>query len=256
MTIAESIRAFRKAFGLTQTEFGRLVWLSQASVSNLESGRETNITDERLQFLRNFPNYRPDEDPDGLFADFDDGPALSFDHYKWDADEWVGRVGAIIEAVDDARNGAPQPTSNVKARVESPADVEVMVPWYTVSVRAGDGAPIFEEAVRQFNVSQHYKGTAVYEVSGDSMINAGIEEGDRVVVKLTALFKNNDIILCRYNNTLMVKGATIGDGAIWLHPANDHMHPWPVKEGDQFECMGIVTELIRRPYRLKFKHGG
>lgn len=257
MTVAEAVRGFRKEFGLTQTEFGSILGLSQASISNLESGRETNITDDRLRFLRSFPNYDPNEDPDAEYMDVSELPPPF--QQKWDALRWERMAMVLIEAIDDARAGAPQatpPESNVRARVESQVESDVMVPWYSISVRAGDGAPIFEEAVRQFNVSQHYRNTAVYEVSGDSMIKAGIEEGDRVVVRLTALFKNNDIILCRYNNTMMVKGATIGDGAIWLHPANDHMHSWKVADGDQFECVGVVEEVIRKPYKLKYKHGG
>lgn len=256
MTVAEAVRRFRKEFGLTQTEFGSILWLSQASISNLESGRETNISDDRLQFLRDFPHYDVAKDPMGIYGE---GEGPSVDNTGWDMEAWWVLSNALIEAVSDARSGAPQttpPESNVRARVDSQSDGDVMVPWYSISVRAGDGAPIFEEAVRQFNVSQHYRNTAVYEVSGDSMINAGIEEGDRVVVRLGYRFNNNDIILCRFNDVMMVKGVTTHDGAIWLHPANDHMHSWKVADGDQFECVGVVEEVIRKPYKLKYKHGG
>lgn len=126
-----------------------------------------------------------------------------------------------------------------------------VVPLYRTRVRAGNNAPVvLEDTEEQFDVAAHYENTCVYEVSGDSMIEAGIEEGDRLIVRLGYLFKpSGDIVLCRYNGQLMVKGARIIEGIIWLFPAHPHMHPWPCKPSDEFHCIGIVEEIIRRPQR-------
>jgi SOS-response transcriptional repressor LexA len=126
-----------------------------------------------------------------------------------------------------------------------------VVPLYRTRVRAGNNAPVvLEDTEEQFDVAAHYENTCVYEVSGDSMIEAGIEEGDRLIVKLGYLFKpSGDVVLCRYNGQLMVKGARIIDGIIWLFPAHPHMHPWPCKPSDEFHCIGVVEEIIRRPSR-------
>lgn len=222
MTLQSAIEAITDVTGWSQKDLAEVLEVSESHLSRMKKGVRSPSVGKG-----NWDRLRESLGPDASLAD--------------------GLKSAV-----DAINDAEPPAANVRARVDSIADADVMVPWYSISVRAGAGAPIFEEAVRQFNVSKHYRNTAVYEVSGDSMVNAGIEDGDRVVVRLTALFRNNDIILCRYNNTMMVKGATITDGTIWLHPANDHMHSWPVKEGDQFECVGVVEELIRKPYKIKF----
>ena len=122
-----------------------------------------------------------------------------------------------------------------------------IIPWYSTVVKAGTGGITFDEHIRQFNIALHYSGTAIYDVSGDSMIDAGIEEGDRLVVKLGYQFKPRSIILCKCNGELMVKGATIDKGSIWLFPANPKYHKWKCKETDEFQCIGTVVEVIKDP---------
>ena len=45
----------------------------------------------------------------------------------------------------------------------------------------------------------------------------------------------------------MVKFGRIVDGVIWLIPANAKFKPWPCKAEDQFEAVGVVIEVIKRP---------
>jgi SOS-response transcriptional repressor LexA len=125
---------------------------------------------------------------------------------------------------------------------------EATVPLYRQVVRAGTGTTAFEDDIVQFDIGKHYAGTAVYEIAGDSMIDAGIEEGDRVVVKLGYKFRQRAIILCKFKGELMVKGAAIINDSIWCFPANEHYHPWECKESDEFECIGTVIEIIKHPH--------
>lgn len=106
---------------------------------------------------------------------------------------------------------------------------------------------MLEDETEQFDIQDHYRGTAAYEVAGDSMSEADIKEGDRLIVKLGHKFRPNEIILCRYNEELMVKGARIVDDIIWLIPANKRYRPWPCKETDRLEVIGVVIEIIRKP---------
>jgi transcriptional regulator with XRE-family HTH domain len=122
-----------------------------------------------------------------------------------------------------------------------------VVPFYRHYVKAGDGGHVLDDDVEEFDVEAHYKDTCVYKVSGDSMIEAGVDDGDRLVVNLGYKFENNDMILCRYNGDLMVKFGRIDNGVIWLIPANKKHHPWPCKSGDQFEAIGVVKEIIKDP---------
>lgn len=128
-----------------------------------------------------------------------------------------------------------------------------VIPYYRHIIHAGSGAHVLEDETEQFDIDQHYRGTAAYEVAGDSMIEADICEGDRLIVRLGYKFRNNDIILCRYNEELMVKGARIVDDTIWLIPANKKYRPWPCMETDRLEVIGVVIEIIRKPDNYSIK---
>lgn len=123
-----------------------------------------------------------------------------------------------------------------------------LVPLYRNVVKAGSGGSVLEDETDEFDIAVHYDGTAIYEVSGDSMIDASIEEGDRVVVKLGHAFKPKSIILMRYKGELQLKGAAIVDGVIMCFPANPHYHEWACAESDEFQCIGTVIEIIKKPH--------
>jgi len=48
---------------------------------------------------------------------------------------------------------------------------------------------------------------------------------------------------------LMIKAAVILNDVIWLVPANEHIHPWACKAEDEFQCLGVVIETIKTPYK-------
>lgn len=127
------------------------------------------------------------------------------------------------------------------------------IPYYRHIIHAGKGVHVLEDETEQFDIDEHYRGTAAYEVSGDSMADADIHEGDRLIVRLGYKFRPNDIILCRYNEELMVKGARIIDDTIWLIPANKKYRPWPCRETDRLEVIGVVIEVIRKPDNYSIK---
>lgn len=128
------------------------------------------------------------------------------------------------------------------------------IPFYRSMVHAGKQGVTVEDWQEEFDIAEHYENTSAYEVSGDSMIKAGIEEGDRVIVKNGYRFKNKDVILCRFNGELMIKGVAIINEEIWLFPANDKHHPWKCRESDEFQCIGRVIEIIKQPHREWWEH--
>lgn len=57
-------------------------------------------------------------------------------------------------------------------------------------------------------------------ISGDSMIGAGIEDGDIVIVRDAREFKNGDIVLARWDGETTVKRLVNKDGRVYLKPEN------------------------------------
>ncbi|MBS1984336.1 MAG: transcriptional repressor LexA [Bdellovibrionales bacterium] len=82
------------------------------------------------------------------------------------------------------------------------------------------------------------------KVRGDSMIEAGILDGDLVVVRLQANAEDGDIVVARLDDEATVKRLRRKQHKTFLEPANPH---YSNIESD-FELVGLVVE-VRRSYK-------
>jgi len=81
------------------------------------------------------------------------------------------------------------------------------------------------------------------KVKGDSMINAGILNGDHVLVKQQSTAQNGDIVVALIEDSATVKTFYKEDGQIRLQPENDTMNPIIV-HGD-LQILGKVFGVFR-----------
>lgn len=79
-------------------------------------------------------------------------------------------------------------------------------------------------------------------VRGDSMINAGILNGDMVVVRPQTTADDGQIVVARIEDEATVKRLQRRDGAIWLMPENDAYSPI---DGTEAELIGLVKAVVR-----------
>lgn len=79
-------------------------------------------------------------------------------------------------------------------------------------------------------------------VQGDSMINIGMYEGDKIVVKKQNSADNGDIVVALVDDSATVKRFFKRDGKIILHPENDEMEDFIF---DEVSILGKVVGLIR-----------
>lgn len=80
-------------------------------------------------------------------------------------------------------------------------------------------------------------------VKGDSMVNAGIFDGDQVLVKQQTSAKNGDIVVALVEDSATVKTFYKEDGYYRLQPENDYMDPIIVH--DQLQILGKVIGVYR-----------
>ena len=80
-------------------------------------------------------------------------------------------------------------------------------------------------------------------VVGDSMVNAGILNGDKIVVKKQSTASNGDIVVALIEDSATVKRFYKEKDIFRLQPENDYMKPIFVKD---LEIIGIVVGLIRK----------
>ncbi|MCI5596308.1 MAG: transcriptional repressor LexA [Lachnospiraceae bacterium] len=109
------------------------------------------------------------------------------------------------------------------------------------------GQPILAEQ----NIDSYYpipaefmpnEQTFILKVKGDSMVNAGILNGDSVVVKQQSTAHNGEIVVALVEDSATVKTFYKEDGHIRLQPENDTMDPIIV---DDCQILGKVFGVFR-----------
>lgn len=87
------------------------------------------------------------------------------------------------------------------------------------------------------------KGDAfILNVRGDSMVNAGIFNGDQVFVHACSTAQNGDTVVALIEDSATVKTFYKEDGHIRLQPENDYMEPIIV---DDCQILGKVFGIFR-----------
>jgi repressor LexA len=81
------------------------------------------------------------------------------------------------------------------------------------------------------------------EVSGDSMIEAAICDGDYVVIRQEQTAENGDIVAALIDGEATVKTLRRKDGHVWLMPHNAAYEPIP---GDEAVVLGRVVTVLRK----------
>ncbi len=119
---------------------------------------------------------------------------------------------------------------------------------FTSSVRAGFATVAEDSIEKRVSLDQSFDldnpTVFVFSVSGDSMINAGIFDGDKVVVKKTQTAKDGDIVLAYIDNGYTLKTYRQKNGKIWLQPENPE---YPIIEPKEvLTIFGVVTGVVRQ----------
>ncbi|MCI8836531.1 MAG: transcriptional repressor LexA [Hungatella sp.] len=84
--------------------------------------------------------------------------------------------------------------------------------------------------------------TFMLRVKGESMINAGIFDGDQIIVKQQESARNGEIVVALVDDSATVKRFYKEKGRYRLQPENDALEPIIV---DDVQILGIVIGLVR-----------
>lgn len=86
----------------------------------------------------------------------------------------------------------------------------------------------------------------MFTVKGDSMINAGIVEGDKVIVDRSLNARSKDIVVAVVNGEYTIKRLFKSSSKVELRPENPAYQPIVFKEGSELEIWGVVVGVVRR----------
>ena len=95
---------------------------------------------------------------------------------------------------------------------------------------------------------KHPEATFYGRVDGDSMIDAGIEDGDIAVIDRSVEAEDGDIIVAYVNEEFTIKRLDLThkeEGYIELQPANKGFKTIRVDDGEDFEVWGVVIWTIK-----------
>jgi DNA polymerase V len=134
----------------------------------------------------------------------------------------------------------------IKGSFESKMELE------HASVVAGFPSPAddYRHETLDFNRDyiRHPEASFYGDVDGDSMKDAGIFDGDRVIIDRAIEAHNGSIVVAFWNGEFTMKYLDLKhkkDGYIELRPANPDYPVFKVEAGDNFEVWGVVVHLIR-----------
>lgn len=96
---------------------------------------------------------------------------------------------------------------------------------------------------------RHKASTFFFRVSGVSMVDAAMDEGDIIIVDRAVDPYNNCKAVCYIDGEYTVKRVEIGRGGVRLMPANEHSthyKPITVTADNSFIIWGVVTYVIKK----------
>jgi len=116
------------------------------------------------------------------------------------------------------------------------------------AVQAGFPSPAEEELVDTLSLDEFLverpEATFMLTVTGDSMIDAGIQPGDIVLVEKGLQARKNDVVVAQVDGEWTLKYFGRDREGIFLDPANKNYHR--IRPRQSFSIGGVVRSVIRK----------
>ena len=122
------------------------------------------------------------------------------------------------------------------------------IPLFTSRISAGFASPADDHLENRLDLNQllvpRPSATFMLKVEGDSMIGAGIYDGDLLIVDRSETAVSGSIVIASVHGGLTVKRLKQDATGVWLMPENPDFKPILVSESSDFLIWGCVTHAI------------
>ena len=126
----------------------------------------------------------------------------------------------------------------------------VPLPFFAAGIPCGFPSPADDYLETNIDLNDllitNAPSTFLIYATGESMINAGIMDGDILVVDRSLKPKNKDIIVALINGDFLVKRLYLKDEKVWLCSENKNFPKIEVSKDSIFQIWGVVTNAIHR----------
>lgn len=128
-------------------------------------------------------------------------------------------------------------------------DIALSLPFVANGISCGFPSPAddFLDISIDLNkqLIKHPSTTFYGRVRGDSMIGAGMNDGDLLIIDKSLEPKDGKIAVCYIDGEFTIKRIKIEQEVIWLVAENTHYQPIKVTKDNDFVIWGIVTNVIK-----------
>ncbi len=123
-------------------------------------------------------------------------------------------------------------------------------PFFVAKISAGFPSPAEDYIERKLDLNEYLiknpSATFFVKVSGNSMINAGINDGDILVVDRSHDAADNRIVIAVVNGEFTVKRLLKKNSKMFLMPENENFKPIEINETMEASIWGVVTYTIHK----------
>lgn len=123
-------------------------------------------------------------------------------------------------------------------------------PLFLCSVRAGWPSPADDYVDEPINLHElavkNPAATFFLQAAGDSMIEAGIHDGDVLVVDRSVEAGHNKIVIAALDGELLVKRVRQRGRRTWLSPANPDYADIEITDREYVHIWGVVTYVLHK----------
>lgn len=127
---------------------------------------------------------------------------------------------------------------------------KIQLPLYSNSISAGFPSPADDFIDKKLDLNDYLiknpLATFFVKVNGSSMINAGIHDGDMLIIDRSVTPSNNQIVIGVINGEFTVKRISKKNNKILLLPENDNFEPIEITEQMDFKIWGVVVYSIHK----------
>jgi len=132
---------------------------------------------------------------------------------------------------------------------KSPGDVSEVI-YFDTGISAGFPSPADDFMQQRLSLDseliKNKEATFFARVTGQSMIDAGLDDNDLLVIDRSLSPSNNRIAVCFLDGEFTVKRLKVKKGEVWLQPENKDYKPIKVTQENDFIIWGIVTNVIKK----------
>ncbi len=122
------------------------------------------------------------------------------------------------------------------------------LPLYLSRIKAGFPSPADDYLDKKLDLNEHLikhpASTFFVKVKGDSMVGAGINSGDILIVDRSLEPKDKRIVVAVVNSEFTVKRISKRGDKLFLIAENSKYSPMEITDGMDFEVWGVVIHVI------------